>query len=166
MLSAIDRCRLLGDIGTRTIITEWSSPYPGVIPALPPLAPLPQTPRTRSSSPHASPGLGRAVSKVAGGEGREYSPAESAWVYKMPRPDKKTSNFARTVLSTMMELAEAMDVEEVEYRLSFARPEDDDWEAQAKARRVEMVRARKEQSANEAADAAARKRKREGDAAH
>ena len=59
-----------------------------------------------------------------------------------------------------------MDVEEVEYRLSFARPEDDDWEAQAKARRVEMVRARKEQSANEAADAAARKRKREGDAAH
>eukprot|EP00961_Rhodomonas_salina_P028571 385343-Rhodomonas_salina.1 len=31
-----------------------------------------------------------------------------AWKYKMPRPDKKRSNFARTVLSTIMEIAEAV----------------------------------------------------------
>jgi hypothetical protein len=56
VLSAIDRCRLLGDIGPspRTIITEWSSPNPGVIPALPasrpsprPLAPV-HRPRTQA----------------------------------------------------------------------------------------------------------------------
>ena len=56
VLSAIDRCRLLGDIGPspRTIITEWYSPNPGVIPALPasrpsprPLAPV-HRPRTQA----------------------------------------------------------------------------------------------------------------------
>ncbi|KAJ1481962.1 hypothetical protein T484DRAFT_2691649 [Baffinella frigidus] len=73
----------------------------------------------------------------------EYSPSEGAWVYKMPRPDKKKSNFARTVLSTMMELAEAMDVEEVEYRLSFSNPEEDNWEVANKAKRTEMVAARR-----------------------
>ena len=57
----------------------------------------------------------------------EWSPECSGWIYKMPRPDKKKSNFSRTVLATIMELAEGMDIEELEYRLSCARPQDDNW---------------------------------------
>jgi hypothetical protein len=67
----------------------------------------------------------------------EWSPECSGWVYKMPRPDKDRPNFSRTVLNTLMELAEGMDVEELEYRLSFSNPEDDDWaEALAASRKA------------------------------
>jgi len=36
----------------------------------------------------------------------EYCAEQGAWIYKMPRPDKKKPNFSRTVLATIMEIAE------------------------------------------------------------
>ena len=53
----------------------------------------------------------------------EWSPKDSGWIYKMPRPDKSKPNFSRTVLATIMELAEGMEIQELEYRLTFARQE-------------------------------------------
>jgi hypothetical protein len=38
----------------------------------------------------------------------EWSVERSGWIYKMPRPDKSTANFSRTVLATIMELAEGV----------------------------------------------------------
>lgn len=73
----------------------------------------------------------------------EYSPEVGAWKYKMPRPDKKRSNFARTVLSTIMEIAEAMEIEELQYRLTFKSPEDDDWEEVMKKKRAEVLAQRR-----------------------
>eukprot|EP00960_Hanusia_phi_P072894 767895-Hanusia_phi.AAC.14 len=105
----------------------------------------------------------------------EYCAEQGAWIYKMPRweslrggsraagaggfradmllhrPDKKKPNFSRTVLATIMEIAEGvrpwrelrlpssspsvqMDIEELEYRLSFRNPEDDDWTYQVTPR--------------------------------
>lgn len=77
----------------------------------------------------------------------EWSPECSGWIYKMPRPDKKKPNFSRTVLSTIMELAEGMDIEELEYRLTFARPEDDDWAEALATRRKALLAERKSAAA-------------------
>jgi len=101
----------------------------------------------------------------------EFSPEEGLWLYKMPRPDKKKANYSRTVLSTLMELAEGMDVEEVNrqpkfdespefwipyhddscilnliqqvvYRLSFKDGKGDDWETALKSMREKLVKDR------------------------
>jgi len=78
----------------------------------------------------------------------EWNPARSGWVYKMPRPDKNRSNFSRTVLSTIMELAEGMDIEELEYRLTFSRPEEDDWDEAIARRRTALLAERKSAASN------------------
>jgi hypothetical protein len=41
----------------------------------------------------------------------------------MPRPDKSNPNFSGTVLATIMEAAEGMAIQELEYRPTFARQE-------------------------------------------
>jgi len=74
----------------------------------------------------------------------EWSPECSGWVYKMPRPDKDRPNFSRTVLNTLMELAEGMDIEELEYRLSFSKPEDDNWVEALAARRRALLAERRQ----------------------
>jgi hypothetical protein len=53
----------------------------------------------------------------------EWSPKDSGWIYKMPRPDKSNANFSRTVLATIMEAAEGMEIQELEYHLTVARQE-------------------------------------------
>jgi mRNA guanylyltransferase len=78
----------------------------------------------------------------------EWSPECSGWVYKMPRPDKDRPNFSRTVLNTLMELAEGMDIEELEYRLSFSNPEDDDWVEALATRRKALLAERRRSVAN------------------
>mmetsp|Transcript_33805 Transcript_33805/g.69815 ORF Transcript_33805/g.69815 Transcript_33805/m.69815 type:complete len:681 (-) Transcript_33805:485-2527(-) len=74
----------------------------------------------------------------------EFCPEMGVWRYKMPRPDKKRSNFARTVLSTIMEIAEAMEVEELQYRLTFKRAEDDDWDEVMQRKRAEVLQQRRQ----------------------
>ena len=69
----------------------------------------------------------------------QWSPEQSGWVYKMPRPDKRKPNFSRTVLATVMELAEGMEIEELEYRLTFTSPADDDWSEQLAKRRSTLL---------------------------
>ncbi|EKX46661.1 hypothetical protein GUITHDRAFT_107444 [Guillardia theta CCMP2712] len=72
----------------------------------------------------------------------EYCADQGAWIYKMPRPDKKKPNFSRTVLATIMEIAEGMDIEELEYRLTFRNPEEDDWTYQIDKKRKEILATR------------------------
>jgi len=73
----------------------------------------------------------------------EFSPDEGAWLYKLPRPDKKRANYSRTILSTLMELAEGMEIEELTYKLSFKGHETNDWDAAMKVKRQELLASRK-----------------------
>lgn len=72
----------------------------------------------------------------------EFSPEEGLWLYKLPRPDKKKANYSRTVLSTLMELAEGMEIEEVVYRLSFSGGKGDDWEQALAGMRENLLKTR------------------------
>lgn len=55
------------------------------------------------------------------------SPETGFWTYKKLRPDKDKPNFYTTVFNTMLELAEAVDEEELQYRVTADHPAKDDW---------------------------------------
>ena len=48
----------------------------------------------------------------------------------MLRPDKKKANFIETVMSTLLELAEGVEEEELHYRMLISHPYKDDWDNQ------------------------------------
>lgn len=62
------------------------------------------------------------------------------WTYKMLRPDKTDPNYFTTVCTTMLELAEGIEEEELQYRMMVAHPAQDDWAQQVgKMRKAAVV---------------------------
>lgn len=62
-----------------------------------------------------------------------FSPETGYWTYKKLRTDKDSPNFFTTVCTTMLELAEAIDEEELQYRMMVDHPAKDDWVKQSSA---------------------------------
>jgi len=59
-----------------------------------------------------------------------FSVETGFWTYKMLRPDKTDPNYFTTVCTTMLELAEGMEEEEIQYRMMVGEAADDDWGGQ------------------------------------
>jgi hypothetical protein len=68
-----------------------------------------------------------------------FSPETGFWTYKMLRTDKSGPNFFTTVCSTMLELAEGISEEELQYRMMVDHPAKDDWARQLAAMRKAAV---------------------------
>jgi mRNA capping enzyme, C-terminal domain len=62
-----------------------------------------------------------AIAEVALDEG------SGLWVYMGLRPDKDRPNFITTVMSTLVELAEGISQEELQYRMGVTDPAEDEW---------------------------------------
>lgn len=66
-------------------------------------------------------------------------PDSGLWTYMGLRPDKDRPNFIRTVISTMVEVAEGLSEEELKYRMLSETPASDDWARQESTMRKRAV---------------------------
>jgi len=55
------------------------------------------------------------------------SPSTGTWCYKFLRADKREPNYIATVMNTFMEMAEAIEEEELVYRMMCKQPSEDDY---------------------------------------
>ena len=67
------------------------------------------------------------------------SPGSGLWVYMGLRTDKDSSNFIGVVMSTMLEVAEGLDEDELKYRMAATDHSSDDWDVQENAMRKKAV---------------------------
>ncbi|CAM9213255.1 unnamed protein product [Chrysoparadoxa australica] len=56
-----------------------------------------------------------------------FDDTSGLWLHLGVRPDKDRPNFVRTVMSTLVELGEAISEQELQYRMLVPSPAEDDW---------------------------------------
>jgi mRNA guanylyltransferase len=66
------------------------------------------------------------------------------WVYMQLRPDKDTPNFIHTVIATIMEMAEGVSKEELEYRMLCENSNEDEWDKLITSRMQEITKRKKD----------------------
>ena len=87
-------------------------------------------------------------------------PGTGCWFYKGLRPDKDRPNDLKTVLSTLMELAENVGAEELEARLLAAdSPAGDTWEADRAAQAAVLLEQQRRRTTEARAETRLKKRK-------
>lgn len=75
-----------------------------------------------------------------------FNASTGFWSYKMVRTDKNQPNFFTTVFSTLEELAEGIEEEELQYRLMVNHPARDDWAKQNQAMRRKCIEWKKKKT--------------------
>ncbi|CAN0159831.1 unnamed protein product, partial [Phaeothamnion confervicola] len=79
--------------------------------------------------------------------------ATGLWRYLGLRPDKTKPNFLTTVMGTLLEMAEGMSPQELQYRMMCRTPADDDWAKQINKMGASAIKYRREKLAIEQANA-------------
>lgn len=78
-----------------------------------------------------------------------FSPAAGVWEYVRLRPDKAQANYIATVLGTIVEIAEALPLQELLYRM-LCSPAEDDYHRQLRKMKTQALNYRRQVKASQA----------------